>query len=135
MAASPDSLDVLDEPDASEVLGSSLVSSIARTTTSPLVVNLTALEVRLEMTWPNRTGSPLTAAGTSGWHVTASSRSLARARSAIIVVLCSTMARGSKSTASRSSRPASILDRSRMSLTSDSRLRPAPSMPSASLFW
>ena len=48
------------------LLVSSLVSSIARTTTSPLVVNFTALEVRLEMTCPKRTGSPHTAGGTSG---------------------------------------------------------------------
>jgi len=87
-----------------------------RTTTSPVSVNFRALPTKLVRIWRNRPGSPRTRDGTSGAIAAASSRPLARARSASISKVLSTASINSKSRISKISLPASILEKSRMSL-------------------
>ena len=110
-------------------------SRLAWMETSPESVNFTAFEPRLASTCPNRTGSPRRDPGTSGWQATTSSRSLAWAGPLSTSAALSKTARTSKSTCSSSSLPASIFDRSRMSLMIPSRVSPAPWSPSASRRW
>ena len=104
---------------------------VTRRTTSPLSVNLTALPTRLVRTCRSRPGSPRSALGTS-WRMRQSSSSpLAWAASAKDPRTSRTARRRSKSTISRSTRPASIFEKSRMSLMISSRARPEWSITSA----
>ncbi|KAF1042473.1 MAG: hypothetical protein GAK34_02800 [Delftia tsuruhatensis] len=101
--------------------------------TEPLAVNLSALDNRFLSTWASRMGSVCMVAGTPGSTVQVSSRPFSRAigRSGSISV-CSAVAMvtGSATTVTW---PASILDRSRMSLISASRSLPAAWMVCAYL--
>jgi hypothetical protein len=75
-----------------------------------------ALPIRFESTWRIRPGSPRTKPGTSASTGTASSIPLASAALAKICSVSSSRERRSKSSASTSSMPASIFEKSRMSL-------------------
>ena len=87
-----------------------------RTDTPPSSVNFSALATRFTSTCRSRPGSPRTTAGTSGWIAHASSRPLACARSASRSRLSSIVVARSNSMDSSSSWPASIFEKSRMSL-------------------
>ena len=110
-------------------------STRARIETSPAGVNFTALDPRLARTCPSRPGSPRSTAGTSGWQPTSSSIPFSWAGPLRTSALWSNTARTSKSTSSSSSFPASIFERSRMSLMMPSRVSPAPCRPTASRRW
>ena len=84
--------------------------------TSPFSVNLTALPTRLVRTWRSRPASPRTAAGTASSIRHNSSMPLPCALPAAISATSSTSSRTSKSTGSSSILPASIFEKSRMSL-------------------
>ena len=115
--------------------GSSRAATYARTRTSPTLVNLIALEIRLDSTWPSRVGSPTRRSGTSSSTATAEpTPAPPRTRPRIARGLVEDR-RTSKSTSSSSSSPASILEKSRMSLMTPSRVRPAPWTPSARRRW
>ena len=86
------------------------------TATSPLSVNLMALPTRLVRTCRSRPGSPRSADGTSASTSAVSSSPLPCACSAGRSQVSSTVRRRSKSRVSSSSFPASILEKSRMSL-------------------
>ncbi len=87
------------------------------TATSPRSVNLTALPSRLMSTWRSRPGSPRSADGTSGSTSAVSSRPLACGLQRRAGRRCPRRSlRRSKSRISSSSLPASILEKSRMSL-------------------
>ncbi len=98
-------------------------SSRARTAISPREVNFTALFSRLTSTCRTRPGSPAHAASSARSVSQLSSRPFSSAGSAIMVVTSSMTSRSEKSTCSSSSLPASIFEKSRMSLmTERSRL-------------
>ena len=103
--------------------------------TRPAWVNFTALDTRLDTTCPSRVGSPTRERGIWGSIQVTISSSLSLAMPERIVSVCSTMLRSSNSTDSSSSWPASILEKSRMSLMTPSRLRPAVWTPLASRRW
>ena len=94
---------------------------VTRTTISPRSVNLTALPTRFRRTCPSRPASPRTARGTSAWMSEASSSPLAAARGAWTTIASSRTALRLNSRTSSSSLPASILEKSRMSLMTVSR--------------
>ncbi len=98
--------------------------------TSPAAVNLIALPSRLRQIWRIRPGSPRSTVGTSGSISSRSAKPLSRARGATIAVTRSRTVLRSKSMQSSSSRPASIRDRSRMSLMIVSRASPESSTAS-----
>ena len=104
---------------------------VARSTTSPFSVNFKALPTRLLSTWRRRPGSPRSRPGTSGWMRQASSSPLTWACSFEVSITSRMARRRSKSTLSSSRRPASILEKSRMSLMISSRACPEPAMISA----
>ena len=91
-------------------------SLLARTSTSPRSVNFTALAVRLTRTCRSRNESPRSPGGISGSMRQASSMPLVCARSASKSTAPSTVSRRLKSMASSASLPASIFEKSRMSL-------------------
>ena len=84
--------------------------------TSPLSVNLIALLVKFARICARRVGSPRRRVESVGATRQASSMPLRRALSANTCVTLSTVSRRSKSTSSTCSFPASILEKSRMSL-------------------
>ena len=86
------------------------------TTISPCSVNLIALPTRLTRTWRSRPASPTSASGTSGATRQASSSPLEWARRARVCRVSSSASRREKGIGSRLSLPASILEKSRMSL-------------------
>ena len=96
-------------------------TSRAARLTSPAAVNLIALPSRLRQIWRIRPGSPRSPVGTSGSISSRSARPLSRARGATMAITRSRTVLRSKSMLSSSSRPASIRDRSRMSLMIVSR--------------
>ena len=104
-------------------------SRVARIATSPSAVNFTALDPRFVSTCSRRVGSPEASCGTSGLHETWRSSDFARAVSASTPATWSSRSRTSKSTISSSRRPASILEKSRMSLISASSDRLDRSTP------
>ncbi len=97
-------------------------SSLTTRATSPSSVNFTALPRRLTRTCLMRPGSPLRAVGTSGFTRLAISKPFAWALSARSPTDSSTAALRSKSITSKSILPASIFEKSRMSLMMVSRL-------------
>ena len=82
----------------------------------PRLVNLIALPIRLISTCLKRVGSPTTKAGDSGPKVQAIARSFSCALGISTCKQSSTVWRRSKGICSRLSLPASILEKSRMSL-------------------
>ena len=90
----------------------------ARRRPRPRSVNLTALPTRLMRTWRSRVGSPTTAAGTSGVDARRRARGPSRRRAWPTSSSAPLDARRAGRTAcvSSSSLPASILEKSRMSL-------------------
>ena len=98
----------------------------------PSAVNFTALPARLSRTWRIRPGRRDSVAGTSGVAVGDAARGPWRRRAAASSVadLLDELAAGSKSIGSSSSLPASILEKSRMSLmTLEQRLAGARGRP------
>ena len=87
-----------------------------RTTTSPCAVNLMALPTRLMSTWRSRVASPCTCSGTSGAMSMTSSSPFSAARVATLRQAAATVARSASGSRSSVSLPASILEKSRMSL-------------------
>jgi hypothetical protein len=81
-----------------------------------LEVNLMPLEIRLIRTWRSRCGSPTRLSGTSGATCDVSSRSFSAARCCRVRTARATQSRRLKSMCSKSSLPASIFEKSRMSL-------------------
>ena len=102
----------------------SLATRSTLTSTSPCCVNLMALPTRLTSTWRRRPGSPKTCWGTSERISVTSSKPFWWARTAIALVVSITLSWRLKSMGSRSSLPASILEKSRMSLMTRSRESP-----------
>ncbi|MNN16562.1 hypothetical protein D3C81_1297060 [compost metagenome] len=100
---------------------SPLARSRALTTTSPCGVNLMALPARLVSTWRSRPGSPSRVCGSAGSTSSTSSRPLACARMACARMVSCSSWRRSKGMLSRVSMPASIFEKSRMSLMMHSR--------------
>jgi len=88
----------------------------AEMTTFPAAVNFTALLTRLRTIWRMRPGSPNSAFGRSGSISETSANPLSEARIAIMLFALSRTASGENGRVSNCSRPASSLDRSRMSL-------------------
>ena len=80
-------------------------------------MNFTALPMTFSSTWRSRPASPSSASGTSGVMWQASSIPFSAARSASSLAASPTVSRRSNSARSRSSRRASIFEKSRMSLT------------------
>ena len=106
-------------------------SGSTRTTTSPADVNFTALVSKLRSTCRKRVGSPATHDGNSESTKQLSSSPLRCAGSAIKAAVSSASARGSKSTTSSASLPASILEKSRISLITVRSASPEWRMASA----
>ena len=100
-------------------------SSSAFTRISPRSVNFTALFTRLVMIWPRRSGSPSSAVGTSSATSTRNSSPLSWAFWAVRVVTEAITSSSEKSVVSMSSFPASILEKSRISLMMPSSDVPA----------
>ncbi len=86
------------------------------TTISPCSVNFTALLHRFSSTWPRRSGSPRSRAGTPGAVASRNSRPLRLAASATSVVTLSSTSCSENSSTRISSLPDSIFEKSRMSL-------------------
>ena len=107
-------------------------SADARTSTRPASVNLTAFATRLVTTCESLVGSPQSTCGRDGSQATVRSRPRLRAVSPSMVVTSSSRVSTSKSSRSSSNRPASIFEKSRMSLMMPSRVRLAPCTPVAS---
>ena len=91
--------------------------SSTRTTTSPSSVNLMALPIRFTSTCRNRAGSPTSASGTSGAMSFTSSSPFSCARNASALMVDSSESRRLNAMGSRSNRPASIFEKSRMSFS------------------
>ncbi len=96
------------------------IASVARTL--PVAVNLTALPSRLSSIWRQRDGSSRICPGRSAGTSHTSSSPLACADGATTSMASCSASRGSKSTASSVSLPASIFEKSRMSLMIVTRL-------------
>src|SRR5258708_1937081 len=88
----------------------------ARTLISPSLVNLMALPARLMRICRKRVGSPRRTSGTSPCRAQVTSKFFCWARTARGSNTLSMQSRSEKGTLSRSSRPASIFEKSRMSL-------------------
>ncbi len=116
---------------------SSPVCSTPRTctTTSPWSVNLMALPTRLVSTWRNRPASPISQVGSSGGTSAPISRPLDAACSAKSSKISSIAVRRSKSNTSSSILPASILEKSKISLIMVSRLSPERRIVSTYSCW
>ncbi len=91
-------------------------AALTVSTTSPASVNLTALASRLSRIWRSRVTSPSTARGMSPSNRYAVSRFFSTARVDTRSSADSTQSRRSNGCASMSIRPASIFEKSRMSL-------------------
>ena len=98
------------------VSGRSAGSEAAVTTTSPASVNFTALFSRLSKTWRIRLASPTAVSGVPGSISYATSRPFFVAIGPIRSTTDSMQARRSNGARSSSIRPASIFEKSRMSL-------------------
>ncbi|MNX90639.1 hypothetical protein D3C86_1226970 [compost metagenome] len=85
-------------------------------TISPCSVNFVALLPRLISTWPRRNGSPIKAVGSSASVLNSNSRPLSSAFRPIMLAKPSRTASRWKGMCSRCILPASILEKSRMSL-------------------
>ena len=96
----------------------------ARRHTLPRDVNLTPLPAKLSSAWRNRVGSPRSQRGTPS-VATSMLSPLRSACSAISERVWSRTASRAKSVCSSARRPASIFDKSRMSLMMESRCRAA----------
>ena len=97
-------------------------SSIATSTsTSPSSVNLMALPTRFTTIWRRRLGSPTRRSGRSGGMWQISSRSFSDARIARVCTASPRQSRKPNSMSSSANRPASILEKSKMSLSNSSR--------------
>ncbi len=94
------------------------------TETPPVSVNFTALPARFISTWRNRAPSPTTSAGSRSSTKDAISISLAWARGASNSTASSISVASRNGRASRSSLPASILEKSKISPISDSKVSP-----------
>ena len=94
------------------------------TTISPLSVNLTALLPRLIKTWPSRRGSPNSAVGTSGAALNSSSSPLSSAFIPTRLARLSITSSSRKPMVSIDILPASILEKSKMSLMMPNRFSP-----------
>ena len=99
-------------------------SGSTRRSTRPESVNLIALPTMLMMTCRRRPGSPLTSTATPAATSQPSASPFSAARGVIIASMSSVKSRRSNPMDSSSSLPASILEMSRMSLTSASRNSP-----------
>jgi hypothetical protein len=97
----------------------------------PLPVNLTALPARLSRIWRTRPPSPRTVAGRLRPRRVTTIRPFSSAAGEIRAAVSARTALRSKSTGSRTTLPASILEKSRMSLMTPSRALPAEWMPVA----
>ena len=108
-----------------------------RTAMLPRGVNFTALAVKFSRICPSRSGSPRSvSAASSCGRSTEKARPLSRACCSTMATSRSSQGPGWKSIASRSSRSASIFDRSRMLLISSSRCCEARStLASCSRSW
>ncbi len=108
--------------------------SVARfsilTVTWPRSVNLTALLMRLLRIWPMRSGSPTKPCGTSGPTLMRSSRSFSETFCPTKVETLSSTSSSQKGTCSTVSLPASIFEKSRMSL-----MMPSNREPEWLIFW
>ena len=105
-------------------------SAPTRTATSPCSVNLMALPIRLTSTCLRRTGSPTSSSGTLGSNKHFSFRPFCRAWKLSPFTISATHSRKLNSTFSSSTFPASIFEKSRMSLMIAIReLAEAPTMP------
>ena len=96
--------------------------------TCPASVNLIALPSRLRRIWRSRVTSPTTTRGVPGRMSPTSSRPFSVARAAMSSSAASTHSWRSNGAASRSIRPASIFEKSRMSLMIVSRDSPLARM-------
>ena len=110
---------------------SSQESWLTDTVTWPFSVNFTALLIRLVRIWRTRTGSPLTWSDSPASTFTFSARPLDSAWARGISAISWTRLVRLKSVRSRLSLPASILEKSRMSLMMDKRASPDRWMVSA----
>ncbi|MCW0416355.1 hypothetical protein NB689_002109 [Xanthomonas sacchari] len=99
-------------------------------TTSPCSVNLMALPTRLISTWFRRSASPCSQRQPGGSGSTIISTGLALVAEVISAAMFSSSSLRSNGADSRSMRPDSILEKSRMSLMISSRLR-----ADSSIFW
>ena len=105
-------------------------------TICPASVNLMAFDRKFASTWPMRVGSPSMRGGTLRSTCTIRSSPLASASTADGTMMSCTKLCGSKVIRSSSTDPASILDRSRMSLMSTSKRSPdATSVCVCDLCW
>ena len=89
---------------------------LSRSTTSPCSVNLIALPIRFTRIWRSRPGSPRTDSGTSASMSHTNSSPFSWARTASVLSVSPTVRPRLKGMVSISSLPASILEKSRMSL-------------------
>ena len=101
-----------------------LSTALTAMRTSPRSVNLTALPIRLSAICRTRVGSPRMKRGSSGSMSSRTSTPFSTARSTIESTVPSSSATASKSTLSNSRCPASIFEKSRMSLISASSASP-----------
>ncbi|EKD69632.1 MAG: hypothetical protein ACD_47C00055G0002 [uncultured bacterium] len=122
-AAMPMPVSVMEK--ARAVSSPTVGSWLTRSTTSPDSVNLTAFPTRFIITCLMRSGSPIRFITTCGSMKYNNSRPFSWALMESISKVFSTRSRILKFTASRSSRPASILDMSRMSFIRSSSDSPA----------
>ena len=109
---------------------SSRASTATPMTTSPRSVNLTALLPRFSSTCPRRDGSPTSASGSSGGSTKSSSSPFSSAFSPIRLARLSITSDRLNGIASMSSLPASIFEKSRMSL-----MIPSSDSAEACTFW
>jgi len=100
-------------------------SSAMATFTTPRDVNLMALPVRFTRICSSRSTSPCSSPPTSGAGAMTSSRSFSPRLALMMLARLSSMASSCNGASSMSSRPASILEKSRMSLMMVCSERPA----------
>ena len=110
-------------------------SFVTETTTSPRSVNLMALPAKFSSTWRNLAGSPKNRSGTSGATRYANSTPFSWARIPRIRMDSPIKSLSSKGISSSSSRPASILEKSRISLITDKSEKEAALTTSRSSRW
>ena len=103
------------------------------TATSPRSVNLTAFDSRLRRIWPSRWASASMYSGVPGSTVTVRARPFSRISGSKIRTTPSTVRARCRRSGTMSTLPASTFDRSRMSLISASRSRPAEEIVWANL--
>ena len=104
---------------------------VARTVTAPFSVNFAAFDTKLVKTWRTRPGSPMTLSGSSGSKANTKSTPFSNIFPASNVAASLSTVLGRKGTCSNSTFPASILLKSRMSLSKSSKLSALELMMSA----